>query len=133
MKNETTLLIDGKERKVTAEIIDKKIWFKIDEQVFAYDIFDLSQSSYTKSKSKEKSLDKIKAPMPGKITKIFVKEGQTVKKGDALVVMEAMKMEYTLKSDLDTAVEKVNVNLNDQVTLGSLLVQLQVVAQENPK
>jgi len=133
MKNETTLLVDGKEQKVTSEIIDKKIWFKIDEQIFAYDIFELSQSSHTKSKSKEKSLDKIKAPMPGKITKIFVKDGQTVKKGDALVVMEAMKMEYTLKSDLDTTVEKVNVNLNDQVTLGSLLVQLQVVAVENKK
>lgn len=124
MQNETTLLIDGKEKKIISEIIDKAIWFKLDEQVFSYDIVELSQSSYTKSKSQEKSPDKIKAPMPGKITKIFVTEGQLVKRGEALVVMEAMKMEYTLKSDIDTAVEKINVSLNDQVTLGSLLVQL---------
>lgn len=128
MKTETTLLIDGQEKKVLSEIIDKKIWFKINDQILSYDIIELLQSSHTKSKSQEKSPDKIKAPMPGKITKIFVKEGQAVKKGDALVVMEAMKMEYTLKSDIDTNVEKVNVNLNDQVTLGSLLVQLKVVA-----
>jgi acetyl/propionyl-CoA carboxylase alpha subunit len=129
MKSETTLLVNGQEKKVTSEIVDKKIWFKIDEQIFAYDIVELSQSSYGKSKGQEKSPDKIKAPMPGKITKIFVKEGQPVKKGDALIVMEAMKMEYTLKSDLDTTVEKVNAQINDQVTLGSLLVQLKVEAQ----
>ena len=133
MKNETTLIIDGKEQKVLAEIVDKKIWFKVDEQIYAYDIFELSQSSHAKSKTQEKSPDKIKAPMPGKITKIFIKEGQDVKKGDALIVMEAMKMEYTLKSDLDTSVEKVTVSLNDQVTLGSLLVQLKAVAVEVKK
>jgi biotin carboxyl carrier protein len=128
MKNETTLLINGQEQKVLSEIIDKKIWFKLDDQVYAYDIIDLSQSTQARSKAQEKSPDKIKAPMPGKITKIFVKEGQSVKKGDALIVMEAMKMEYTLKSDLDTTVEKVNVQINDQVTLGSLLVQLKAGA-----
>ena len=128
MKNETTLLIDGKEQKVITEIVDKKIWFKVDEQIYAYDLIELSQSSHAKSRTKEKSPDKIKAPMPGKITKIFVQAGQAVKKGDALVVMEAMKMEYTLKSDLDTTVEQVNVSLNDQVTLGFLLVQLKAVA-----
>ena len=129
MKNETTLLVNGQEKKVISEIVDKKIWFKVDEQIFAYDIVELTQSSHAKSKAAEKSPDKIKAPMPGKITKIFVKEGQAVKKGDALIVMEAMKMEYTLKSDLDTTVEKVNAQINDQVTLGSLLVQLKVEAK----
>lgn len=129
MKNETTLLIDGQEKKIFSEIVDKKIWFKLDEEVFCYDIVELSQSSHAKSKAQEKSPDKIKAPMPGKITKIFVKPGQAVKRGDALVVMEAMKMEYTLKSEIDTEVENVNVAVNDQVTLGSLLVQLKAVAK----
>ena len=72
---------------------------------------------------------KLSFKIGGIIQKIFVKEGQAVKKGDALIVMEAMKMEYTLKSDLDTTVEKVNSQINDQVTLGSLLVQLKVEAQ----
>ena len=124
MKNETVLSINGKDQKIISEIIDKKLWFKIGEQIFGYDIVELSQSSYTKSKSLEKAPDKIKAPMPGKITKIFISEGQAVQKGDALIVMEAMKMEYTLKSDIQSTVEKINVKMNDQVTLGSLLVQL---------
>jgi biotin carboxyl carrier protein len=117
------------ENKVLSEIIDKKIWFKVDEQIFCYDIVELSQSSFAKSKSKVKSPDKILAPMPGKITKIFVKPNQEVKKGDALIVMEAMKMEYTLKSDIDSSVENVTVQMNDQVALGHLLIQLKVPAK----
>src|SRR3989344_3850942 len=66
----------------------------------------------------------ILAPMPGKITKIFIDSGSQVQKSQALLVMEAMKMEYTLKSDLNTVVEKVNVQVGDQVTLGSLLIEL---------
>ena len=47
-----------------------------------------------------------------------------VNKGDALLVMEAMKMEYTLKSDLKAIVEKISIEVGQQVTLGQLLVQL---------
>ncbi len=129
MKSENVISVNGKDQKIISEIIDKKIWFKIGEQIFAYDVVELSQSSHTKSKTLEKSPDKIKAPMPGKITKVFVSEGQAVKKGDALIVMEAMKMEYTLKSDIESSVEKITVKVNDQVTLGSLLVQLKALAK----
>jgi biotin carboxyl carrier protein len=126
MKSENKILIEGKEKKVLSEIIDKKIWFKVDDRIFAFDLIDLSQSSHSRSKSQSKSPDKILAPMPGKITKIFVSEGEIVKRGDSLLVMEAMKMEYTLKSDLDSVVEKIFGQISDQVTLGSLLVQLKV-------
>ena len=124
MKSETIVSINGQDKKIISEIIEKKLWFKVDEQIFSYDIVDLSQSSHSKSKTLEKSPDKIKAPMPGRITKIFISEGQVVKKGEALIVMEAMKMEYTLKSEIQSSVEKLNVKLNDQVSLGSLLIQL---------
>ncbi|MBC7741142.1 MAG: acetyl-CoA carboxylase biotin carboxyl carrier protein subunit [Bdellovibrionaceae bacterium] len=122
--NTITLKIDGADRKVPAEVIDKKVWFKIDDRTFSYDLVELSQSSHVKTKSASKSPDKITAPMPGKMTKVFITEGQTVKKGDPLIVMEAMKMEYTLKSDINAQVEKVFVAVQQQVTLGHLLVQL---------
>ena len=118
------LKIDGVDQKISADIVDKKIWFKINDRTFSYDVIELSQSSYAKSKSLSKSPDKIMAPMPGKMTKVFVAEGQKVKKGDSLIVMEAMKMEYTLKSDMDGTVEKIFVIPQQQVALGYLLVQL---------
>lgn len=124
MKHEFNLNIESTEKTVIAEIIDQKIWYKVDGQVYSYAITELSQSSTRSNHKLAKSADRIIAPMPGKITKIFISEAQQVKKGDALVVMEAMKMEYTLKSDIDATVEKVFVTVNEQVSLGHLLVQL---------
>ena len=124
MKNSLLVNIDGREKSVLAEIIEKKIWFKIDEHIYSYDLLELVDNFSKKTGSLAKSADRIIAPMPGKITKIFVSEQQYVNKGDVLLVMEAMKMEYTLKSDLNGTVEKLSVRLSDQVTLGQLLVQL---------
>ena len=111
-------------KNTQAEIIDQKIWIKSDGQIWCYDIIDLSSEGQRRKKSNSAMPDLITAPMPGKITKIFVKAGDSVHQGQALLVMEAMKMEYTLKSDLNTSVEKVNVELNQQVSLGFLMVQL---------
>lgn len=124
MKSVSSILINGHEQNVISEIIDKKIWFKLGEQIYSYDIVELMQSSHVKNKSLLKSPDKITAPMPGKITKVFVSSGQQVKKGDALIVMEAMKMEYTLKSEINASVEKLCAQVNEQVSLGHLLIQL---------
>lgn len=121
------VLIDGVEKKIISEVIDKKLWFKVNDQIFSYDLIDLQQGSGAAQKKSSKSPDKIMAPMPGKISKIFVSDGQKVNKGDSLIVMEAMKMEYTLKSDLDTVVEKILVQVQQQVVLGQMLVQLQKV------
>lgn len=116
--------LDGAEKAVTAEVVDKKLWFKIDDEVFSCDLFDLQDPTFKKTKSVSKSPDRVLAPMPGKVTKIFVSENQTVQKGDALLVMEAMKMEYTLKADISATVEKIFSKVSDQITLGYLLVQL---------
>lgn len=105
-------------KNTQAEIIDQKIWIKSDGQTWSYDIIDLSSEGQRRKKTNSAMPDLITAPMPGKITKIFVKTGDTVQYGQPLLVMEAMKMEYTLKSDLNTTVEKVLVELNQQVTLG---------------
>ena len=128
MKN-FKLNVDGLEQNVTAEIINRKIWFKLGGNVYSYEVSDLSASSYSKSKTAGKATDKITAPMPGKITKTFVSEGQAVNRGDALLVMEAMKMEFTLKSDITGTVEKLLVKSTDQVVLGQLLVQLKEAKQ----
>ena len=124
MKNKMLVSIDGHEKSVMADIIDKKIWFKLDENVYSYDLIDLIEGSFKKSKTAGKSSDRILAPMPGKITKLFVSENQIVNKGDALLVMEAMKMEYTLKADISATVEKIFYKISDQVSLGHLLIQL---------
>ncbi len=113
--------------KYIAEIIDQKLWIKQGDETWCYDVVDLASEGTRRKKTSSSSPDKIMSLMPGKITKIFVQSGDAVSQGQALVVMEAMKMEYTLKSDLSTTVEKVNVELGQQVALGQLLVQLKKV------
>lgn len=71
------------------------------------------------------SADSLTAPMPGRVTRVFVKSGETVDVGQPILVMEAMKMEYTLKSSFKTVVENVLIQEGDQVQLNQLLVKLE--------
>ena len=69
--------------------------------------------------------DRIRAPMPGLIRAIAVEAGAEVRKGDRLVMMEAMKMELTLSAPRDGKVKMIRVALGDQVTEGTILVELE--------
>ena len=109
---------------VQVEKVGQTFWIKSGNETWSYDIADLSAEGTRRKKSNTATPDMIIAPMPGKITKVFVKEGDKVNVGQALLVMEAMKMEYTLKSDLETTVETVNAKVNDQVQVGAVLVKL---------
>ena len=71
--------------------------------------------------------DAIKSPMPGKIIGVSVKPGDTVEKGQTIVVMEAMKMEHSLVAPRDGVVETVDAELNAQVPEGQILVALEEV------
>lgn len=66
----------------------------------------------------------IAAPLPGTIMEISVKVGDIVKKGDKLLVMEAMKMENNVLAEKDGVVEKLNVREGDSVLQGDVLVEL---------
>ncbi|MDQ3110544.1 MAG: biotin/lipoyl-binding protein [Bacteroidota bacterium] len=65
----------------------------------------------------------MKAPMPGLVLNVVVEEGQQVKKGDPVIVLEAMKMENILKSPADLTVKKVLVKKGVAVEKGQVLVQ----------
>jgi biotin carboxyl carrier protein len=67
---------------------------------------------------------KVNAPMPGKILGVKVAAGQAVKKGDVLVVLEAMKMENEIVAPQDGSVASVNTSVGEQVEAGAVLVTL---------
>ena len=66
----------------------------------------------------------LKAPMPGKILRVEIAEGDRVEAGDPLVVMEAMKMEHTVSAPHPGVAASVNVSPGDQVESGQLLAVL---------
>ena len=65
---------------------------------------------------------RLTAPMPGKVVAVMVEGGQEVKKGDPLVIMEAMKMEHTIAAPSDGLVEEVLYAVGDQVADGAPLL-----------
>ena len=67
----------------------------------------------------------VQAPLPGTINDIKVTVGQAVKKGDTLVVLEAMKMENNIDCERDGKIASVNVNKGDTVMEGSVLVTIE--------
>ena len=62
------------------------------------------------------------APMPGKVINLNVKKGSKVKTGDTLVILEAMKMEHSIKAAEDGIISELYVSNNDQVENGALLM-----------
>lgn len=64
------------------------------------------------------------APMPGLIVRVNVQEGDTVRAGQGLIVMEAMKMENELRAPADGTVQRVLVNPGTAVEKGAVLVEL---------
>ena len=65
----------------------------------------------------------LKAPMPGLVLSVLVKEGDEVKKGDNLFVLEAMKMENIIKSPADVTIKSIKIKPSDKVEKNQVLIQ----------
>jgi len=65
----------------------------------------------------------VTAPMPGKVLKILVAEGDTVENGQALAVLEAMKMETTLYAEAVATVKKIHVAAGQMVDHGAVIIE----------
>ena len=72
---------------------------------------------------KIKKLKELKAPMPGRVLKIFVKEGDEIQIGDNVLSLEAMKMENILKAEGIGTVSKICISEGDVVDKGAVLIE----------
>ncbi len=66
----------------------------------------------------------VKAPLPGVVTKVLVASGQSVKKGETVLVLEAMKMENNITAESDGTVTGICVNAGDSVMEGTTLLTI---------
>jgi biotin carboxyl carrier protein len=80
-------------------------------------------------RTSESAADGAFAPMPGKIVKVLVAEGETVRTGQPLVVMEAMKMEHSIGAPHDGIVAEVRVSEGQQVSEGHVVVVVHAHAE----
>ncbi|QXU40893.1 acetyl-CoA carboxylase biotin carboxyl carrier protein subunit [Pedobacter sp. D749] len=92
-------------------------------QISIEDQFDVLLKQLGLDNLAANKVSEIKAPMPGLVLKVLVEENAEVKKGDNLLVLEAMKMENILKSSTDGVVKKILIKQGDKVEKNQILVQ----------
>ncbi|MBL7882808.1 MAG: acetyl-CoA carboxylase biotin carboxyl carrier protein subunit [Bacteroidia bacterium] len=108
-----------------AEPAEKSFLVKVNGnkyQLNVKDKFDELLKSLGMDNLNANKVNEIKAPMPGLVLDIRVSEGDEVKKGDAILVLEAMKMENILKSPTDGTIKKINVKKGVAVEKNQVLI-----------
>lgn len=82
-------------------------------------------SGAKKTRKGSGQLGGLASPMPGKIFKVLKEVGSEVKKGEAILILEAMKMEHSIRSDKDGRVKKIPFKVGDLVQGGVLLAEVE--------
>lgn len=128
-ENTFHLIVDN--QSITAEIISwdldtKKLLIKLNGQIAELHVGDEQDQLLEKmgfKQAKGNAVTEIKAPMPGLILDIPIKEGDMVQKGDLLIVLEAMKMENSIKSSQTGIVRKILVKSGQGVEKNQVMIQ----------
>ncbi len=99
---------------------DKEKYVFVDGAVFKVKPVELTG----KKRTKKKEEGDLSSPISGKVVSVKIKKGDTVKKGDILMVIEAMKMEYLIRAPYDGKIDKVNFKEKDQIEIGQNTVEV---------
>lgn len=112
------LLEKGENKTYKLRINDRIVTVKLKDKIDLL-LKELGMDSMNAGK-----VNDLKAPMPGLVVDIKVTEGQQVKKGDTIIVLEAMKMENALKAASDATVKKIVAEKGAAVEKNQVLVYL---------
>ena len=113
------LKIDKVAKQVELKMNGKLSSVKISDQ------FDALLKSLGMDNLAAKKVLELKAPMPGLVLNILVNEGDTIAKGDSLLVLEAMKMENIIKSPTEGVIKKIHAVKGNAVEKNQLLISFQ--------
>lgn len=117
-----SMILDGQTCTVAIKKEGKSIEIFYKGDLFSFEIPSARDKSSLENAS---GVDKISAPMPGRVVKVLKKVGDIIKEGEGLIVVEAMKMESELKSSIDGKVSEISVKDGDTVDLGAHLITVE--------
>lgn len=154
LNSNPNLSINGKKYQIEQlKEIEKNVYsFKINDKIYQaeihYNKFDKSEillnglvfevdisnttrkliEKYIKQSSSTQAAGtyQLKAPMPGLVIKVLAEEGQSVKKDDKLIIIEAMKMENALQSKFDGIIKSIKVQEGNAVEKDQILIEIDV-------
>ncbi|MFQ3566456.1 MAG: biotin carboxylase N-terminal domain-containing protein [Aggregatilineales bacterium] len=117
---EWELEIDGHRRRIAVATREAELWLHADGTAFHL----CWQSPLPTGQTSSDSTGSLRSPMPGQVIKIDVETGQVVRKGDILLVIEAMKMEHRIKAPYDGRVVEIYYAVGQTVEAGVKLLEL---------
>lgn len=128
--NERTFHVIKNNKSYNIELLkanpeEKNFFIKVNGKKFKFlvkDKYDDLLKSLGMDNIASTKVANLKAPMPGLVINIAVEVGQTVQKGDALLILEAMKMENVIKSPTDGVIKSITVKKGDAVEKNQVLL-----------
>ena len=111
-----------------ADYVTKRFSIKVNNNIYDLNLqneLDLLLNKMGMTAISADKMDNVKAPMPGLVLDILVEIGQTVNKGDNLLVLEAMKMENILKASGNGIVKTIKINKKDAVEKNQILIEME--------
>lgn len=126
-----SIVLDGRSYVAQVIRVDKEaktVTIVIDQQEYEVAIEEPIDQLLAEMGIKDamtRKVNDIKAPMPGLVLKVLVTPGQAIKKGDPVLILEAMKMENVFKATVDAVVKEVKVTERTAVEKGEVLVILE--------
>lgn len=107
----------------------RSIYFELNGQPREISITDMTveTDSTAKPKADPTQESHIAATMPGTVLKVVTEKGAKVKRGDHLLVTEAMKMETTVQAPFDGTITEIHVNAADGISTGDLLIEMEKI------
>jgi len=121
--DKATVKIDGKEILVNIKQLGHKEPERKPRKKSRVDL--VSKDTNKKDSGKSKKPVKVTAPIPGVILKILVREGDTVKAGQDILIMEAMKMENQVQASRSGRIGRINVRQDDAVQQDDVLLEIE--------
>jgi pyruvate carboxylase subunit B len=115
----------SRERNASSRNGDRSYGVSIGGRHYPVQILDPLRQAASASGPQQSGRAEIRSTMPGRIAAVLVKEGEKVRAGQGLVVVEAMKMENEIPAPKDGTVEAISVNAGDAVEAGGLLVTVE--------
>ena len=107
------------DKTMTVEVNGNKYEVKIEDE------YDQLVKKMGLSVGGTQVMKNVKAPMPGLILDILAKPGQTVEKGDQLLILEAMKMENVLKAEGEGVIKSIEIQKGNAVEKGQILIEME--------
>lgn len=104
---------------------EKKLLIKVNSREYRIELTDRYDDLLHKlglDKTASNRVTELKAPMPGLVLNVFVKESQQVSKGDTLVILEAMKMENIIKSPVDGLIKTIRIKNGDKLEKNQVVI-----------